>query len=84
MKESKSMGQSVPHDRKPLESLSNRLQVKAVKDLQRIIRQVEEGQFKIQSVGTQTIINETNVFTDSGPVQNRTLRFEIEHTVYPE
>lgn len=84
MKESKSMGQPVPHDRKPLESLSNRLQVKAVKDLQRIIRQVEEGQFKIQSVGTQTIINETNVFTDAGPVQNRTLRFEIEHTVYPE
>lgn len=84
MKESKSMGHPVPHDRKTLQPLSNRLQVKAVKDLQRIIRQVEEGQFKIQSVGTQTIINETNVFTDAGPVQSRTLRFEIEHIVYSQ
>lgn len=84
MKESKSMGHPVPHDRKTLEPLSNRLQVKAVKDLQRIIRQVEEGHFKIQSVGTQTIINETNVSTDAGPVENRTLRFEIEHTFYPQ
>lgn len=62
----------------------NELEKKAVKDLQRIIKQIEEGQFNIQSVGTQTIINETNVFTDAGPVQNRTLRFEIEHTVYPQ
>lgn len=62
----------------------NELEKKAVKDLQRIIKQVEEGQFNIQSVGTQTIINESNVFTDAGPVQSRTLRFEIEHTFYPQ
>ena len=62
----------------------NELENKAVKELQRIIKQVEEGQFNIQSVGTQTIINESNVFTDAGPVQSRTLRFEIEHTFYPQ
>lgn len=62
----------------------NNLEEQTVKELKRIIKQVEEGQFRITSVGTQTIINETNVFTDAGPVQNMTLRFEIEHTVYPE
>lgn len=62
----------------------NRLEDNAVKELKRIIKQVEEGQFNIQSVGTQTIIQDTNIRTDDGPVQNRTLRIEIEHTVYPE
>lgn len=62
----------------------NRLEDNAVKELKRIIKQVEEGEFRITSVGTQTIINETNVFTDAGTVENRTLRFEIEHTFYPE
>ncbi|MEY8559588.1 hypothetical protein AALF85_02595 [Jeotgalicoccus halotolerans] len=62
----------------------NRLEQNAVRELKKIIKQVEEGQFNIQSVGTQTIINETNILTDAGPIQNRTLRFEIEHTFYPE
>lgn len=62
----------------------NRLELNALRELKKIIKQVEKGQFKITSVGTQTIINETNVSTDAGPVENRTLRFEIEHTFYPQ
>lgn len=62
----------------------NRLELNALRELKKIIKQVEKGQFKITSVGTQTIINETNVSTDAGPVENRTLRFEREHTFYPQ
>lgn len=55
----------------------------AVKELKRIIKHVEEGKFNIQCVGTQTLIEDTNVRTDGGAIQNRTLRFEIEHIVTP-
>lgn len=61
----------------------NSLEVQAVKRLERIIEEVKEGKFNIDSVGTRNIIEETNIMTGSGPVEKRVLVFEIEHTVYP-
>lgn len=58
--------------------------MKAVKDLERIIKEIKEGKFNIESVGTRNVIKVTNVTTESGSVENRVLIFELEHTVNPD
>lgn len=57
------------------------IEVKAVADLKRIIKRIENGEFNITDCGTSVGVEETNISTDAGVVSNVSLQYEIRHTV---
>ena len=57
------------------------MEVKAVADLKRIIKRIENGEFDITDCGTSVRVEETNISTDDGVVGNVSLQYEIRHTV---
>lgn len=58
-----------------------KIEAKAVADLKRIIKRIENGEFDITECGTSVRVEETNISTDNGVVSNVSLQYEIRHTV---
>ena len=57
------------------------MEVKAVADLKRIIKRIENGEFDITDCGTSVRVNQISISTEDGMVSDVTLQYEIRYTV---